>query len=224
MKKYAIIVAGGSGTRMGGSVPKQFQILHKLPILMHTIEKFYKYDDTISIILVLPQSQVGYWHSLCDEYKFIIPHEIAIGGATRFQSVSNGLKHIKNDGIVAVHDGVRPLVSLETLNRCFEEALKFGTAIPVISPSESVRIVDGNKSHAIDRSTVRLVQTPQVFQTDILLRSYNTGYCDKFTDDASVVENAGFKIHTTEGNRENIKLTTPDDMIFAEAILSKSDN
>lgn len=207
---------------MGGNVPKQFQLLVKRPILMHTIEKFHNFDVSITIILVLPSTQIDYWHSLCNEYKFTIPHQITSGGSTRFQSVSNGLSLIKNDGIVSVHDGVRPLVSNETLERCFSEAAEFSSAIPVINPAESIRIVDENGNHAIDRSTVRLVQTPQVFTTEILLNAYNTEYCEAFTDDASVAEKAGYKMHITLGNRENIKLTTPDDMIYAEAILAKS--
>lgn len=220
MKKFAIIVAGGSGKRMGSIVPKQFLILAGKPVLMHTIEVFYELDSDMKIIVVLPESQVDRWRQLCEEYSFGIAHEVAIGGATRFESVKNGLALVDGEGIVGVHDGVRPLVAKDTLNRCYIEASAYGTAVPVSDSKESVRIVEeGGRSHAIDRSTVRMVQTPQVFKTKVLRDAYKQEFQPTFTDDASVVEAMGHIIHLTTGNKENIKITTPDDLIYAEALL-----
>ncbi len=221
MKKYAIIVAGGSGKRMGTTMPKQFLLLAGKPVLMHTIEAFYNFDSEMTIIVVLPQNQVDTWKNLCWQYAFEIEHSIAIGGATRFESVKNGLALVDGDGIVGVHDGVRPLVQNATLNRCYIEAGAYGSAVPVSDSKESVRILDENgQSRAIDRTTVRMVQTPQVFRVKILKESYAQQFKPSFTDDASVVEAAGYPIHLSNGNKENIKLTTPDDMIYAEALLA----
>jgi len=222
MKKFAVIVAGGSGKRMGSIVPKQFILLSGKPVLMHTIESFHRFDSEMNIIVVLPESQVARWQELCEEYSFNIEHKIAIGGASRFESVKNGLALVDDEGIVGIHDGVRPLVSQDTLNRCYIEASAYGTSVPVSESKESVRIMEeSGKSHAIDRSTVRLVQTPQVFRTKILLESYKQEFKPTFTDDASVVEAAGYPIHLSSGNKENIKITTPDDMIYAEALISR---
>ena len=221
-RKSVIIVAGGSGQRMGGPIPKQFLTLGSEPILMRTIERFYQFDNQINIILVLPQNQIDFWQKLCAEYSFGVPHTQVVGGATRFESVRNGLAHVAGDGVVGVHDGVRPLVSLETIRRCFSEAETYGTAVPVVVATESVRLVDTDgTNHAVERASVRLVQTPQVFNCQILRSAYYLAYCDSFTDDASVVEAAGFDIHLTEGNRENVKITTPDDLVCAESLLSK---
>ena len=221
MKKSVIIVAGGSGLRMGSTTPKQFLPLSGKPVLMRTIERFAE-AGMETIVVVLPESQTDYWEKLCEKYKFNIAHTVAYGGETRFHSVRNGLNAIagEDDGIVGIHDGVRPLVSTDTIRRCYAEAEKYGSAIPVAVATESVRIVESNgTSWAIDRSTVRLVQTPQVFRSETIRRAYGQEFSPIFTDDASVAEANGNKMHLTQGNKENVKLTTPDDMLYAEAIL-----
>lgn len=220
MKRYAIIVAGGSGTRMGSQIPKQFLIVAGQPILMHTLRVFNTYDPEMSLIVVLPQSQIEYWHELCAEYGFDIRHSIATGGATRFESVKNGMALTSADSIIAVHDGVRPLVSPETLDRCYTTAEARGTAIPVMPSIESVRICDADgRSHAADRSKIMMVQTPQVFRGDVLHKAYRQSFSPLFTDDASVVEAMGQTVELTEGNVGNIKITTPMDLILAESML-----
>lgn len=227
MKKFVIIVAGGSGIRMGSQVPKQFLPLCGKPVLMRTIECFYNFNPSIEIILVLPEAHVEYWRRLCDEYSFGIEHQIALGGSTRFHSVLSGLQLVSEPALVAVHDGVRPLVSPETLDRCFLEAAVYGSAIPVTDSVESVRIIADNgtgASRAVDRSTIKLVQTPQVFKAALIRKAYATEYRSLFTDDASVAEAAGYVMHLTQGNRENIKLTSPSDMLYAEAIIRASEN
>ncbi len=220
MKRTAIIVAGGSGTRFGSAIPKQFVLLRDKPILMHTIERFASFDSEMQIIVVLPSAQIDYWKQLCTEHKFAVNHTIANGGKTRFESVSNGLRLANEGSTVAVHDGVRPLVSHDTLQRTFALAEEKGSAIPVMPSKESVRMVDKNgASHAVDRQTIRLVQTPQVFQYQVIKKAYELPFSELFTDDASVVEAAGMPIYLTAGNSENIKITTPDDLLFAEAVL-----
>lgn len=220
MKKYAIIVAGGSGMRMGADRPKQFLVIGGKPVLMHTIQQFNDFDKSIKIILVLPQDQIKYWGSLCEEYNFNVEHQVTFGGATRFHSVKNGLKLVKEtDVLVGIHDGVRPFVSLRTLDSCYRQAAALGNAIPVVDAYESVRLSDDEGNRAIDRSTVKLVQTPQVFLFEQLEKAYAQPHQAFFTDDASVVEEAGYEIFLTEGNRENIKLTTPFDLKIAETLL-----
>lgn len=220
MNYYAVIVAGGSGKRMGSEIPKQFLPLRGRPVLMHTIERFAKYRPDMNIILVLPAHQIDRWQALCKEHSFSIVHKIVHGGSTRFDSVKNGLKQIQDDGVVAIHDGVRPLVSRQTINRTFIEAAVYGSAIPVTDSTQSVRIIDdGGISHAVNRSSVVLVQTPQVFKTSLILSAYEQSYNDMFTDDASVVEAAGAHVHLTHGNIENVKITTKDDMLYAEAVM-----
>ena len=220
MKKFAIIVAGGSGTRMGSEIPKQFIRICGKPVLMHTITAFNDFDPEAQIILVLPQSQFAFWDELCSKYSFTLQHQIVEGGETRFNSVKNGLSKISGNGIVFIHDGVRPLVSNETLARCAETAEKCGNAIPVVSVNESLRKTDGNTNCSVDRSCYFSVQTPQTFQSEQILKAFEQDFDPLFTDDASVAEKAGFKIFMVEGNRENIKITTPVDLILAEAILS----
>lgn len=222
MRQYVIIVAGGSGTRMGSSVPKQFLEVTGRPILMHTVQRFFDFDSDISIIVVLPAEQIDFWERLCQQHNFIIPHTIVTGGETRFHSVLNGLQYTDENSLIAVHDGVRPFVSRETLEKGFRLAMEKGTAIPVIQPPESIRIIESNRSKSIDRNTIRLVQTPQIFSGKILYKSYEQQYASFFTDDASVVEKAGFPIYLYDGNRENIKITTPDDLIYAEALCSST--
>lgn len=186
---------------------------------MYSINAFNVYDSSIQIRVALPESEMETWKQLCSEYKFTVEHTLFPGGETRFHSVKNGLQNIPKQSLVAIHDGVRPLVSTKTIANCFKTAEEFGTAIPVISIDESIRKVQENDSVAEDRSAFKLVQTPQVFQSDILLDAYNTEYRQNFTDDATVVESAGFKIYITEGNEENIKITTAKDLIIAEALL-----
>ena len=215
-----IIVAGGKGLRMGIDLPKQFIPIGGKPILMHTREAFYNYDPDINIILVLPSTHQVYWKELCYEYAFSIPYRIAYGGETRFHSVKNGLLHV-NMGTVAVHDGARPFVSKELISRCFNEAKKHKAVIPVINPTDSLReMIDKNRSKIIDRSKIRSVQTPQVFDADLLKEAYLHEYNDTFTDDASVVEAMGVNIHLVEGEITNIKVTTPLDLKIAELILN----
>lgn len=218
---YIIIVAGGKGLRMGGDTPKQFLPIDGKPVLMRTLERFHEYDSNLSIILVLPESQQEYWELLCTRYNFTIPHTIANGGEQRFHSVKNGLDIIADDaeGVVGVHDGVRPFASVEVIGRCYETARKYGAVIPVTAVVESLRHVSG---HNVPRADYQMVQTPQTFDIQLLKAAYNQPYSSLFTDDASVVEAHGHKVTTVDGNRENIKITTPFDMIIAEALISST--
>ena len=218
MKKYIIIVAGGKGLRMGGDIPKQFLPVCGKPVLMRTLEAFHVYDASIHLILVLPVSQQAYWKQLCEEYQFNLAHEIADGGETRFHSVKNGLALVKEDGLVGVHDGVRPFVSQEVIARCYDEALSLKAVIPVVGVVETVRHLTDEGSETVPRDQYKLVQTPQVFDVALLRRAYEQTYTDMFTDDASVVEALGEKVYLVEGNRENIKLTTPFDLKLAELL------
>ncbi|MDR0659979.1 MAG: 2-C-methyl-D-erythritol 4-phosphate cytidylyltransferase [Prevotellaceae bacterium] len=217
--KYCIIVAGGSGLRMGVELPKQFIELRGKPVLMHTMEKFYHYDVNIQLIVALPKNQQEVWGLLCTKHSFTIPHKVADGGITRFHSVKNALKQAGKTGLIAVHDGVRPLVSVGTIKRCFDMAEVCGTAVPTIPMNDSVREVKGEKSRVMDRSTLKIVQTPQVFKADLIRKAYLSAYLPEFTDDASVVEYIGEPITLVEGNVENVKLTYPSDIIIAEALL-----
>ena len=218
MKKHIIIVAGGKGLRMGGDIPKQFLPVCGKPVLMRTLEAFHSYDASIHIILVLPISQQDYWKQLCLEYRFELSHDIADGGETRFHSVRNGLALVKEEGLVGVHDGVRPFVSQEVIARCYEEASVRKAVIPVIGVVETVRHLKESGSETVSRDQYKLVQTPQVFDVDLLRRAYQQPYVEMFTDDASVVEALGENVALVEGNRENIKLTTPFDMKLAELL------
>lgn len=215
MKKYALIVAGGSGNRMKNDVPKQFLEISGRPVLMRTFDVFVKYDNNTSIILVLPENQIENWINLCALHNFSHPHKIVNGGETRFQSVKNGLLEIQDKGIVFIHDGVRPLVSVQTIRNCYETAVNYGNALPVIPVTESVRFSDQNKSQAVDRSKYVLVQTPQTFRTDLIRSAYLNAEHENFTDDATVLEASGGKIILVEGNRENIKITWPEDLVIA---------
>ena len=223
MERFAILVAGGQGLRMGGDVPKQFLPLGGRPVLMHTIDRFREVFPDMHIIVVLPQGQHDYWHDLCRRHHLERGFLTAPGGDTRFHSVLNGLNAIPADvseGLVGVHDGVRPFVSRDTLRRCYEEAARSGTAVPVVPVVETLRHVspDG-ESMTVPRSDYRLVQTPQVFSLALLRRAYRQPYAPQFTDDASVVEALGERITLVEGNRENIKLTTPADLLLAKGIM-----
>jgi len=215
---WAIIVAGGSGLRMQKDVPKQFLELCGSPILMHSIKAFTDAIENIRIVVVLPPSQIEYWQKLCCQYSFTLSHEIAEGGDTRFHSVKNGLSLLPEEGLVAIHDGVRPLVSRQTITGCFSEAANYGNAVPVVPVIDSVREICGSTSQMLDRSVLRLIQTPQVFDITLLKKAYKQEYVPTFTDDASVFEKAGHVIRLVEGNVENIKITTPNDLVVAEAL------
>ena len=217
MNKYVIIVAGGRGLRMGSELPKQFLLLGGKPVLMHTIDAFYRYDADIQVVLVLPRDHQDYWKSLCSSYHFEIPDRIVDGGETRFHSVRNGLQVIGGTGLVGVHDGVRPFVSKEVIERCYLEAEQKQAVIPVVEVVETVRHLQGDESSTVPRNEYRLVQTPQVFSVPLLKKAYLQPYSPSFTDDASVVESFGEKVFLTEGNRENIKITTPFDLIIGKA-------
>ena len=219
---YIIIVAGGKGLRMGGDIPKQFLPVGGIPVLMRTMMRFHEYSPELQIILVLPKTQQEYWNSLCRQHQFNIPYMLADGGKTRFHSVQNGLALVPDDtdGVVGVHDGVRPFVSVETIARCYDEARQSGAVVPVIPVVETVRHLDADGvSHTVPRDEYRLVQTPQCFSIQLLKAANEQPYNDGFTDDASVVESFGHEIMLVEGNRENIKLTTPGDMKMAEMLI-----
>ncbi len=221
MKKFALIVAGGSGSRMKNNIPKQFLELNGRPVLMHTFDAFMRYDQQIEFILVLPKNQIELWKSLRDTHKFDVTHKIAFGGDTRFDSVKNGLELIPDEGIVFIHDGVRPLVSEKTIENCFETALDKGNALPVIQVSESVRMVEGLENFPVDRSKYFLVQTPQTFKTQLIKKAYRLANSNSFTDDATVLESLGETIHLVDGNRENIKITFPEDLVYAKIFLER---
>jgi len=218
MEKFALIVAGGNGNRMGSEIPKQFLDLAGEPILMRTIEKFSQYDSSIHFFLVLPSCEFDRWGKLCKKYNFKIQHKLVNGGDSRFLSVKNGLKMIPGNGIVFIHDGVRPLVSMKTLCLCEDMAKTEGNAIPVTQVSQSLRIIGKDGSHAVDRSFYRQVQTPQTFRTELIKRAYFSIDDNEFTDDASVFETLDKKINLVEGNSENIKITTPVDLKLAETL------
>ena len=218
---YIIIVAGGKGLRMGSDIPKQFLPIGGKPVLMRTLERFREYSPTMQIILVLPQAQQDYWHKLCKDYDFKVEYVLANGGETRFHSVQNGLAKIPDDaeGVVGVHDGVRPFPSIDVIRNCYETARTAKAVIPVIPVVETVRHLQGNTSETVPRNDYRLVQTPQTFDIQLLKAANKQPYNDGFTDDASVVEAFGFNITLVEGNRENIKITTPYDLKIAEVLI-----
>jgi 2-C-methyl-D-erythritol 4-phosphate cytidylyltransferase len=219
MQLYVVIVAGGSGKRMGAEIPKQFLELAGRPVLMHTIERFKAFNDAIEIITVLPENQLLHWCDLQEKYSFSIPQTLVKGGSHRFFSVRNGLKFVNAPGLVAIHDGVRPFVSIDTIRRCFESAEILGNAIPSISPTESLRIITGQGSMPVNRFHVKQIQTPQVFNAELLKKAYQQEYSVEFTDDATVLEKTGEKINLIEGNRENIKITNPEDLLISTALL-----
>lgn len=218
-QKYAIIVAGGKGLRMGTFLPKQFLLLEGKPVLMRTLDAFYSFDPKIRLILVLPEDQQEFWEDLCRMHKFNIPYRMALGGLTRFDSVKNGLSMVDDGGLVAIHDGVRPLVSPLLISRCYKAAAIYGAAVPVTGVIESIRKVDGDSSLAVSREDFWLVQTPQVFKSELIQSAYNMTENNDYTDDATVAELFGTKIRLVEGTRENIKITTPVDLLIAEAYL-----
>ena len=219
---YVIIVAGGKGLRMGGDIPKQFLPIGGRPVLMRTLERFRAYSADLQIILVLPEAQQAYWQGLCQEYHFDVEYQLANGGPTRFHSVQSGLALVPDDaeGVVGVHDGVRPFPSIEVIRNCYETAREKKAVIPVIPVVETLRHVDNEEfSKTVPRDEYRLVQTPQTFDIQLLKAANRQPYNDGFTDDASVVESYGHAIALVEGNRENIKITTPYDLKIAEVLL-----
>jgi 2-C-methyl-D-erythritol 4-phosphate cytidylyltransferase len=218
MKKYALIVAGGNGTRMGTELPKQFLLLHGRPVIMHTMEVFHKAGA--SIVLVLPLHQSEYWRTLCVTHHFEVPYELVAGGETRYHSVKNGLGVIPEEGLVAIHDGVRPCVTTEVIERTFEGAAQKGNAIAAVKLKDSIRVTDGEDNHSVNRDYYWLIQTPQTFQSKLIKAAYANASHAQFTDDASVLEAAGSAIHLTEGDYRNIKITTPEDMLVAEIFLA----
>ena len=221
MDNNVIIVAGGKGLRMGNELPKQFIAIGGKPVLMRTIEAFYEFDNRIRIIVVLPRDYKDYWKRTCKEYGFTISHTIADGGETRFHSVKNGLEFVEN-GLVAVHDAARPFASPELIKRTFEAAKIHKAVIPVTNATDSLREITGNTgSRIMDRTKIKFVQTPQVFDSEVLRKAYLVGYNDSFTDDASVVEAYGLEIKLEEGETTNIKITTPFDLEIAKVILKE---
>lgn len=223
LTEYAIIVAGGSGSRMQQDVPKQFMLLTGKPVLMHTIERFYAYNPDVRLIVVLPENQLNVWRALCKEHKFTIFHMVVAGGATRFASVKNGLAMVHGDGLVAVHDGVRPFISTKTIRETYQAAAEHGAAIVAVSPKDSIRELTAEGSKAVPRTNYKLVQTPQCFKAALLRRAYEQPETSDFTDDASVVEKLGAKTELVEGSYRNIKITTPEDMPLAEAFAREID-
>ena len=222
MKNYAIIVAGGSGKRMKIDLPKQFLLLKGLPVIMHTITAFAGCKSQPAILLVLNSDLHDYWTDLCRTYHFDVPHRIVAGGAERFHSVKNALDKIEGDGFVAVHDGVRPLVSTNLIDACFVAAGKFGNAVPAVMATESVRRKVGNSSKSLNRNEIFLVQTPQVFNSMLLKKAYRQEFSDHFTDDASVMEKDGTEIFLVEGEKNNIKITYTADINIAEFLFAKN--
>lgn len=224
-KRYAIIVAGGSGKRFGSEMPKQFLPLDGKAVLMRTIEKFDQAGA--SIVVVLPAEHQQMWIDMCKDTNFAVTHTIATGGKTRFESVKNGIAAIKNladDDLVAVHDGVRPLASVELINRCYDNAQEAGSAIPVVNPSDSIRqVMDDGTSRQLLRSSLRAVQTPQTFRAELLKGAYDVEESPLFTDDASVVESAGHQVTLVDGEMTNIKITTPIDMIIASELIKEDE-
>jgi 2-C-methyl-D-erythritol 4-phosphate cytidylyltransferase len=219
MDLYVVIVAGGSGKRMGAEVPKQFLELAGRPVLMHTIERFKSFNDAIEIITVLPENQLRHWIELQQKHSFTIPQTLVKGGSHRFFSVRNGLKFVTTPALVAIHDGVRPFVSIDTIKRCFETAEKLGNAIPAISPTESLRIITEQGSVPVNRLHVKQIQTPQVFNAELIKKAYLQQYDPEFTDDSTVLEKTGEKINLIDGNRENIKITNPEDLLISTVLL-----
>lgn len=216
-----MIVAGGTGTRMKSKVAKQFLPLLGRPVLMHTLEAFHRYSPSINLVLVLPSNEIEHWEMLCKEHNFNIYHGVVKGGATRFQSVRNGLATMPDKGLVAIHDGVRPLVDVNTIAASLRIAANHGSAVAAVRLKESLRITDQDNTKAVDRSKFRLIQTPQAFRLDLIKGAYEIPEDQTLTDDASVAERAGHQISLFEGTYENIKITTPEDMPVAEALIKQ---
>ena len=220
MKDYVIIVAAGIGKRMQTALPKQFLEINGKPLLIHTLEKFHRYDPLMEIVVVLHNEYIRFWEDLSRAHELSIPHRVIAGGDERFFSVKNAIDSIDEEtGIVGIHDAVRPLVSLKTLETCYNTAREKSNAVPVVAVNETLRQVTGESSITIDRNRFRIVQTPQCFELSLLRKAFRQDYLSSFTDDASVVEALGEKINLVEGNRENIKITTTEDLRMAEALM-----
>jgi 2-C-methyl-D-erythritol 4-phosphate cytidylyltransferase len=221
MKKFAVIVAGGTGKRMGNIIPKQFLLLKGKAILWYTLDTFLRAYNDLQIILVLPEQHIQKGNAIAATFKEYDRIEIVVGGDTRFHSVQCGLKNVKENSVVFVHDAVRCLVSVPLIHRCYKDALEKGNAIPAVAATDSIRILNGEGNHVADRTQVRIIQTPQTFLSDIILPAFQQEYTDAFTDEATVVEAAGEEIFLTEGEYDNIKITRPVDMMIAERILEE---
>jgi len=219
LKKIAVIVAGGSGSRMNSTVPKQFLLLNNKPVLYYTLNSFLQAYDDLQIILVLPEEHVATGQEIIDAFFDYNRIQITIGGRTRFHSVQNGLALITEESMVFVHDAVRCLVSTELIRRCYDAAIENGSAIPVIDSKDSIRLLTADGNEALERSTVKLVQTPQTFHSKILLPAFNIDYKDRFTDEATVVEAYGMKVQLVAGEENNIKITQPSDLLLAAQLL-----
>jgi len=222
MNRYAVIVAAGSGMRMGAPIPKQFLEVGGRPILMHTLNRFVAFDASIRLVVVLHPDYIEFWRSLCEKHDYSVPHSIVSGGSERFYSVQKAIQSLVDteEAIVGIHDAVRPMVSVATLERCYATAQETGSAVPCVSVNDSMRIVDADGNRSINRSSLRIIQTPQCFRLNLLRRAFTQEYNTAFTDDASVVEALGESIELVEGNRENIKVTTPEDMHWLNLLLT----
>jgi 2-C-methyl-D-erythritol 4-phosphate cytidylyltransferase len=220
MTETIIITAGGIGKRMESNIPKQFIELNGIPILMHTINQFYDYNNAIQIVVVLPEDHIDFWNELIKTHNFIIDHQIIKGGKERFHSIKNGLSLAKGQ-LIGVHDAVRPFVNVNVIKNCFDALKKHQAVVPVVDLKESIRQVDGDSSKSVDRNQFKIVQTPQCFVRNVILTAYNQPYSNLFTDDASVVEQLNIPIHLIEGNEGNIKITTPVDLAIANLFLNK---
>lgn len=214
-----IVVAGGSGSRMGADLPKQFLPLRGMPLLMHTLANLHAMDGSMRIVLALPNGHIATWARLCADHAFRVPHDVVAGGDTRFRSVQHALNMAQGSHLIGVHDGVRPFVSKDVVERCFRAADEFGAAVPTVPVIESLRKMNGEGSEVVDRNDFRAVQTPQCFRTEILVSAFATATHDRFTDDAAVVEATGRHIALVEGNTQNIKVTTPLDMRLADLLI-----
>jgi 2-C-methyl-D-erythritol 4-phosphate cytidylyltransferase len=219
MKKYAVIVAGGSGQRMGAALPKQFLLLQGKPLLWHSVKVFLDSFEDLEVILVLPKNNISEGEKIAADLNSIDKITITEGGETRFHSVQHGLALVKGPAVIFVHDGVRCLVTQTLIKKCYAQAIEKGSAIPAVAATDSIRIADGENHSVADRNNVRIIQTPQTFQSEILLQAFNTSYKDSFTDEATVVEAAGYKVFLTDGEYENIKITRPADLLIAEKIV-----
>ncbi|MCB0793919.1 MAG: 2-C-methyl-D-erythritol 4-phosphate cytidylyltransferase [Flavobacteriales bacterium] len=223
MERAAIIVAGGTGTRFGGAVPKQFMLLQGKPILWHALMAFHAADRDMRIVLVLPEQHLDIWRTMCIGHGITVEHEVVAGGSERYHSVRAGVFSLSGKPIIAVHDGVRPLVSKDLIERCFAEAAAHGSAIPVVPVTSSFRLVENGNSRAIDRSALRVVQTPQCFQADVLREAFEQRFDPRFTDEASLVEGTGRQVHLVEGEITNIKVTRPMDLRLLEGLMGRTD-
>lgn len=221
-RKYAIIAAGGRGTRLGGDLPKQFMLLGSKPVIQYCLEAFYSFDASIKLIIVLPKEHIDTWKELKDKYSINLPHTIVEGGEERFYSIKNAIDLLGPDsGLVAIHDAARPFISQALINSCYEEAAIHGAAIPAVPVKDSLRMQVGERWEHVDRSLYKVIQTPQVFSLHELWQAYRTDYKPTFTDDASVYESSGNKIHLVDGESQNFKITTSDDLAYASFFLKK---